>query len=118
MTQRYTEEQLWRKIQRIHGECEARDKLLVAFNKVEGISVKQVYELSMLDLEEKEIRLSRHQKFHASKRRTKQLMERYLKKRSEYKPKTDSVFVEKNGRRMSERHMRKVIRSCVRGKSL
>jgi len=118
MKQKYTEEQLWRKIQRIHGECEARDKLLVAFNKVEGISVKQVYEVSMLDLEDNEIRLARRQRFHEPRRRTKQLLETYLKKRSEYKPKTDILFVGKNGRRMSERYMRKVIRACMRGKLL
>jgi site-specific recombinase XerD len=94
-----------------------RDRLILYLNLTEGLSPSVLSELSVLDTDvfDKEIHLKKKRQFLAIQTKTTKSLLLYLKSRSRYLPKTDFLFVNKKGYRMTQEAIRKVIRLALKG---
>jgi len=109
-------EKVQRQISRLESKDFERNALIFALHFLEGLTIKEIQSLSMfdLDLEEGQIRLTQKKRFHYLQKKTMEYLKKYLKIRGQYLPRTDYLLVSKQGIRMTEELIRKIIRESLK----
>ena len=103
----------------LNPKTKERDTLIIQLYLDEKLTVPTLSKLSVLDvdtldpLSNQEIRIVKRRRFQKIREETAKQIMKYLKVRGRYLPKTDILFVNNKGYKLSEKQIRSILRNSL-----